>query len=154
MPRLSFEHGYDMSYTYPKNIHFKCDRCTLCCGDTENRKRSILLLETEAQRISKKTSMKIDDFAEATRGFKPYNYKIRKRTKDRKCVFLKENLCSIYSLRPLICMFYPFQLENAGHERYMFLYTNECPGIGKGEELKKAFFQNLFQTFLGRTKTT
>jgi len=141
-----------MSYTYPRNVCFKCDRCTLCCGGTENKERSILLLETEARLISKKTSMKIDDFAKATRGFEPYKYKIRKRTEDGKCVFLKENLCSIYSLRPLICMFYPFQLENAGHERYMFLYTNECPGIGKGEELKKAFFQKLFQIFLDKTK--
>lgn len=143
-----------MSYTYPRNIRFECDRCALCCGDTENRKRSILLLETEVQLISKKTSMKINDFAETTEGFEPYIYKIKKRTEDGKCIFLKENLCSIYSLRPLICIFYPFQLENVGRRRYTFLYTNECPGIGKGEELKKAFFQNLFQIFLSRTKTT
>jgi len=143
-----------MSCTYPKNIRFKCDRCTLCCGDTENRKRSILLLETEAQLISKKTSMKINDFAETTEGFEPYIYKIKKRTEDGKCVFLEENFCSIYSLRPLICVFYPFQLENVGHGRYTFLYTSECLGIGKGEELKKSFFQNLFQVFLHKTKAT
>lgn len=122
-------------------------RCTLCCGDTEDRVRSILLLKTEADRISKRTLIGLDKFAEKIEGFDPYIYQIRK-IEDGKCVFLKDNSCSVYKVRPLICRFYPFQLKNLRNSRYAFTYTDECPGIGEGHRLKRAFFERLFEKFI------
>jgi len=136
-----------LSFKYPKHVSFTCERCALCCRDTERRARSILLLETEVKRISEETSLSIEEFAERIRGFEPYVYRMRK-TEDGKCVFLKDNLCSIYRIRPLICRFYPFQLKNLGNDRYVFKYTEECPGIGKGKQLKPAFFDKLFKKFM------
>lgn len=132
-----------MSFEYPKFVRFRCERCALCCGDTEDKIRSILLLKTEADRISKKTLTGLDKFAEKIEGFEPYIYQMRK-TEDGKCVFLRDNSCSIYQIRPLICRFYPFQLKNLTDDRYAFTYTNECPGIGKGPQLKRDFFERLF----------
>jgi len=88
--------------------------------------------------------LKIEEFAEKIEGFKPYIYQMRK-TIDGKCIFLKGNLCTIYSYRPLICRFYPFELKNEGNNQYAFVYTNECPNIGKGPVLKKEFFERIFQ---------
>jgi Fe-S-cluster containining protein len=122
-------------------------RCALCCGDTEDKVRSILLLKTEADRISKKTLISLDKFAEKIEGFEPYIYQIRK-TEDVKCVFLKDNSCSIYKIRPLICRFYPFQLKNFGNNRYAFAYTDKCAGIGNGSQLKREFFERLFEKFM------
>ncbi|MDH5374266.1 MAG: YkgJ family cysteine cluster protein [Candidatus Bathyarchaeota archaeon] len=136
-----------MSFEYPKHVRFRCVRCALCYGDTEDRVRSILLLKTEADRISKRTLIGLDNFAEKIEGFDPYIYQIRK-IEDGKCVFLKDNSCSIYKMRPLICRFYPFQLKNLRNSRYAFTYTDECPGIGKGPRLKKAFFERLFEKFI------
>lgn len=132
-----------MSFEYPKHVRFRCERCALCCGDTEDKVRSILLLKTEADRISKKTLIGLDKFAEKIEGFEPYIYQMRK-TEDGKCVFLRDNSCSIYQIRPLICRFYPFQLKNLPNNRYAFTYTDECPGIGKGPQLKRDFFERLF----------
>jgi len=132
-----------LEFDYPKNVRFRCERCALCCGDTKNRVRTILLLKIEADRISQKTSMSPNDFAEKIKGFEPYVYKMKK-TYDGKCVFLKDKSCSIYGLRPLICRFYPFQLKNMESNRYAFAYTEECTGIGKGPELKRRFFEKLF----------
>jgi len=132
-----------LEFHYPKNVCFKCMRCALCCGDTENRARSILLLRIEVNRIFHKTLVPIEDFTEKIEGFNPYVYRMKK-TIDGKCVFLKDNQCTIYVIRPLICRFYPFQLKNIGINRYAFTYTDECPGIGKGSQLKKKFFERLF----------
>jgi Fe-S-cluster containining protein len=136
-----------LSFEYPKYVRFKCVRCALCCGDTKDRVRSILLLKTEADLISKNTFKVLDEFAEKVEGFEPYTYQMTK-TDDGKCVFLKDNSCSIYEIRPLICRFYPFQLKKIGNSRFSFTYTDECPGIGEGPQLRRDFFQRLFQKFI------
>jgi Fe-S-cluster containining protein len=135
-----------MKFDYPKNVRFKCERCALCCGDTKNRVRSILLLRIEAERISQRTLKSVDDFAEEIEGFEPYAYRMKK-TEDGKCTFLKDNACSIYHTRPLICMFYPFELK-VGSKRYIFAYTDECPAIGKGPQLKRDYFERLFKKIM------
>jgi Fe-S-cluster containining protein len=136
-----------MEFDYPRNVRFRCLKCALCCGDTKNRVRSILLLKIETDCISQKTSKSLDDFAEKVEGFEPYVYRMKK-TDDGKCVFLKDNSCSIYETRPLICRFYPFQLKNIRTDRYSFEYTTECSGIGKGPQLEKRFFERLFKTLI------
>lgn len=133
-----------MEFDYPKNIHFKCERCALCCGDTKDRVRSILLLKIEAERISKKTLKDVSEFAEKIEGFKPYIYWMKK-TENEKCMFLKGNSCTIYNIRPLICIFYPFELKEIGGKSYTFVYTEECPAIGKGPQLKRSYFERLFK---------
>ena len=136
-----------LSFKYPKRLHFVCERCAICCGDTEERNRSILLLQIETQRISKKILKQICDFAEKVGGSDPYVYRMKK-TGDGKCVFLRDSLCSIYELRPLICKFYPFQLINSENGKLVFDYTNECPSIGKGPELGRSFFEKLYEESL------
>jgi len=107
----------------------------------------ILLLKSEAERISQKTLKKLDEFAERIEEQEPYVYLMRK-TFDGKCVFLKDNLCAVYEMRPLICRFYPFNLDNLGNHNYVFSYTEECPDIGSGPQLKKRFFDKLFAEFM------
>jgi len=55
-----------------------------------------------------------------------------RKTEDGGCIFLKGNSCSIYSIRPLIGKFYPFELKRTGKGRFIFAYTDECPGSGGG----------------------
>ncbi|UCH70038.1 MAG: YkgJ family cysteine cluster protein [Candidatus Bathyarchaeota archaeon] len=136
-----------MSFEYPKHVRFSCERCALCCRDTTDRVRSILLLKIEIDRISKKTLTELDEFAEKIEGFEPYIYRMRK-TENGKCVFLKGNSCSIYQMRPLICRFYPLQLKNMGNSRYVFAHTDECSGIGTGPQLKRDFFEKIFSEFI------
>jgi hypothetical protein len=135
-----------MEFNYPKNVRFKCERCALCCGDAKNRARSILLLRIEAERISQKTLKSVEDFAEKIEEFEPYAYRMKK--KDGKCVFLRDNLCTIYQVRPLICTFYPFEFKEVGSKRYIFAYTDECPAIGKGPKLKRDYFEKLFKKII------
>jgi Fe-S-cluster containining protein len=87
-----------------------------------------------------------EEFATKIEGFEPYVFQMKK-TVDGSCVFLRNGLCSIYEARPLICRFYPFQLQNRGNDRYVFRYTEECLGLGKGCQLEKRFFEELFARF-------
>jgi Fe-S-cluster containining protein len=85
-----------LDFEYPKNVRYICDRCALCCGNTEERVRSILLLEMEAEGIAKETSKNIEEFAEKIEGAKPYVYLMKKPL--GKCVFSKGGLCSIHRI--------------------------------------------------------
>ncbi len=131
-------------FRYPKNIRFKCSRCTQCCGDTETRFRHVLFLEKEAETISKVTSKPIEAFACRIVGHGPYLYEMKKG-KEGKCVFLERKDCNIYASRPLICRYYPFELKTERNEIFLFSPTKECPGIGLGEVLKESYFSNLFR---------
>jgi len=104
-------------------------------------------LKIEAERISQEIQKNIEDFAIKIKGFEPYVY-IMKKTAYGKCIFLKDNACAIYKVRPIVCVFYPFELKEAKNRKHIFAYTNECQGIGKGCKLEKSYFETLFKKFI------
>jgi Fe-S-cluster containining protein len=133
-----------MNIDFPKEARFQCNMCALCCGNTEKRVRHVLLLKSEVKRISDSLTRSIEGFAVRIRGHEPYVYEMKK-TREGKCLFLKENICTVYMLRPLICRFYPFELQTTEDQEYKFTHTEECPGVRKGKRLKKDYFENLLQ---------
>jgi Fe-S-cluster containining protein len=134
-----------VDFTYPVKVQFDCNTCGLCCGDTKQKNRHILLLEIEAAKISSQTSEQISDFSTEIKDKLPYVYEMKK-TSEGKCVLLKGSQCSIYPLRPLICMFYPFELKfDEDKGLYNFDFTLECPGINQGKVFQEKDFKKLFK---------
>ena len=133
-----------MSFICPRNIRFKCVKCGICCGNTQERTRHVLLLDEEANEIGTATNQPIAEFAIEIEKRAPYRYEMKKTKEDGKCVFLKENRCVIYSKRPLICRFYPFGFANDEQQK-TFYYTRECPGIGRGGTMNEIDFSKLFR---------
>ena len=133
-----------MEFTCPSNVLFECSRCGLCCGDTEQKTRTILLLESEATAISTETSLPKQAFTKQITDKKPYCYEMKKNS-EGKCFFLRDNQCSIYTLRPLICRFYPFELKfGTDQNQYVFNFTLECPGVSRGKRMSRRDFEALF----------
>ena len=137
-----------MNFDYPSTVRFHCIRCGICCGDTKEKSRHILLLRIEAEQISKATLQPPSQFAVKIEGSAPYRYEMKKR-EDGKCVFLENDRCTIYSVRPLICRFYPFELSSHGG-KYKFLFTEECPGINMGRVLSEGYFRKMFRLACAR----
>jgi Fe-S-cluster containining protein len=134
-----------VEFVYPADILFSCNGCGLCCGDTTKKTRHILLLQFEADKIAKETGLSASDFLTAINDKEPYCYEMKK-TSLGKCNFLKDNRCSIYSLRPLICRFYPFQLKfDVDKEKHVFNFTRECPTINQGRPFTKKEFELLYE---------
>ena len=132
-----------MDFIYPANMLFMCTMCGICCGDVNGKNRNILMLKEEAKNISIITGKNILNFANINANQTPYEYEMKKNEKGN-CIFLNENKCDIYSVRPLICRFYPFELINNINGDYEFLFTKECPGLSKGEPIEKDYFEKLF----------
>ena len=132
-----------MHFDYPKKTRFKCLKCSICCGDTQTKTRNILLTEQEAATIAAKTNQPVSAFAQETKENSLYRYEMRKTREQQKCIFLNKCRCTIYTIRPLICRFYPFGLKTNEHNRKLFYYTAECPGINKGNTMTKTDFDAL-----------
>ena len=133
-----------MDFTYPNNLFFDCTKCGLCCGDTVQKTRHILLLKSEASDISAEINLPIKDFADQINDKGQYCFEMKK-SKEGTCFFLKDNQCSIYKLRPLICRFYPFELKfDPGKDLHVFDFTLECPAISKGKIMTLKDFEELF----------
>ncbi len=149
LPTFYFLMASKMFIEHPQTIRFKCVKCGVCCGDTAVRNRQVLLLESEAISISNATKKTIPEFAAKISDKEPYRYEMVKTPHEGKCVFLKEDRCTIYRLRPLVCKFYPFELKTTSDRttsKHKFSFTKECIGIGKGEILQKRFYTNLLHT--------
>jgi Fe-S-cluster containining protein len=140
-----------LRFNCPTEIGFGCSKCGLCCGDTPQKTRHILLLKSDAERIVANTKRKISTFATENAGKQPYVYEMHKKTQDGKCIFLRQNRCAIYEDRPLICRFYPFELSTDVNGAYTFKVTEECPGVfrlvktGVGKKLDTNYFRELLQ---------
>jgi len=142
-----------VTYEYPAEIRFQCTKCGLCCGDTPQKTRHILLLTAEAQQIATATAQAISAFATPLKGKIPYTYEMKKTAENGKCIFLTaDNRCAIYALRPLICRFYPFELKQTANGKHQFTPTSECPSIGKGKKLTKHYFNALYELALKKTQ--
>ncbi len=125
-------------------MRFECNRCGICCGDTEEKTRHIIMLESEAQEIKEKTGREIGEFCFEVHDKQPYRFEMKKQS-DGKCVFLNPEGCVIYGFRPLICMFYPFELKfDQDMQTYLFNPTMECPAINQGKLLGETDFRKLF----------
>jgi Fe-S-cluster containining protein len=135
-----------MAFEYPENVRFFCTKCGICCRNTHEKFRHILLMRTEAEEIAKTLKKPVSEFAEKVKAKAPYVYEMRKIAEGGACVFLKENQCTIYAKRPLICRFYPFELKNTQNQSHKFVPTEECPGLAKGRRLNEQYFRKLFKT--------
>jgi len=49
-----------------------------------------------------------------------------------KCIFLKQNLCSAYPVRPAQCRTWPFWTANLKQSFWQGPLRERCPGIGQG----------------------
>jgi Fe-S-cluster containining protein len=142
-----------MEIEYPHGLRHRCLRCAACCRDTLRRERRILLTEPEASAIASSTGLKVKEFSEQTEGAEPYTRQMRKVRGT--CVFVRDESCSIYQRRPLICRFFPFYLEKREGDRFVFGVSEECPGVGQGPKLDRRFFYNLFrQAMIARGEQT
>ena len=101
------------------------------------------MLESEVQEIQKQTGLSISEFCFEITDKYPYMFEMK--LLDSKCFFLKHDGCSIYTFRPMICRFYPFELKfDAIQQKYVFTATTECPALNHGKRLTQADFKVLF----------
>jgi len=116
------------------NIRFSCTRCGKCCSlevpvvlsDIElwvKRGRYDIISNIVKKKASE-TLRKIFNLS--------FYYTFKRKSSTKECIFLKDNVCSIYSLRPLVCRLFPFAYSEDELSIHPWALEN-CEGLGKGE---------------------
>ncbi len=141
----------NLEFRYPQNLRFECSKCGLCCGDTPNKTRHVLLTEQDAEHVANTIDQPISAFADSISGKEPFLYEMHK-TADGKCLFLQNNHCVIYLERPLICRFYPFELSTDSEGIYVFRETDECLNIQVQSPETKLLGAQFFRALLDLAK--
>jgi len=134
---------------YRKNLRFKCKRCaTFCCklGGPNLTKKDI-------ERI-KQAGYKTESFLEPVQNGRYESmvtpYGCLRSKKDGSCIFLKFNYekrsyeCVIYDVRPILCRFYPFEVETPLPDCIIIRIISCCRGLNNagGEPVDKRFIIN------------
>lgn len=97
------------------SLKFNCKQCGKCCKGV----KKLILTAKDIEKIKAFTGR--EDFFKFREGI---NY--LKLTKEKGCIFLRDNKCSIYPVRPLVCKMYPLQIML--EDRRWVLNRNPCPG--------------------------
>ncbi len=115
-----------------KKVHFYCIQdCVNCCSLSGGYVYHTL---EEAKKIASFLAMKETDYLNwFTREID--NHLCLVDGDDENCIFLEDNACSIYAVRPMQCRTYPFWPENIKDADSWALTRKDCPGIGKGDPI-------------------
>ena len=111
-----------------KALRFECQSgCTNCC----RQKGFVFLTEADLIRIAKYLRMTAAQFE------RRYVYRTKRQIRLRvprqvQCHFLKEDGCSIHSVKPTQCRIFPFWPEMVDDKREWRKTAAWCPGFGQG----------------------
>jgi len=125
----------------PTPIRFECQKgCANCCKISDG---FVLIREKEVKEISKFLKISETEFLkEYTQIKKGILSLIDHDGKD--CIFLKDEKCSVYPVRPIQCQTYPFWPQNLKALRRWYYVEEDCPGIGKGRTYTKEEIEEIF----------
>lgn len=122
-------------------IHFECQHgCSNCCKSGG----VVLISDEDIPRIAKYLKLSQDDF------LKRYTKKEGKKTclTDKEindCIFLENDKCRIYPVRPIQCKTFPFWPQNLKSEKRWHIIMDECPGIGEGKIFSRQDIEEVFE---------
>jgi len=148
--------------------HFECTKCGACCRDEH------LLVTMTGNDIVKIAAvlglgpddmLKTLDFYIVTNGVsipvglerissvateRGFAFMALKKMENGDCVFLKDNLCMIHPVRPLVCRSFPFVFNDSKGQRNWGLSAKKeiCPGLGIGPQITEPEIEDLAETIL------
>ena len=109
---------------------FTClPNCSNCCQISDG---FVFLSEDEAEKIAEYLETDIDEL------YKWFIKKVENKLflidgEDERCIFIEDNRCLIYPVRPQQCRDYPFWPEIISSKERWKKEKSVCPGIGKGK---------------------
>lgn len=111
---------------YKDGLRFECTQCGQCCTGGPGY---TWVTDEEIQIIAAHLQISTEDF------IKKYLRKVGKRwsllehPKTYDCVFLKDNKCSIYQVRPRQCQTFPWWAQNLQSPEAWKRASEKCEGI-------------------------
>lgn len=116
----------DHSPWYAQGLNFKCTGCGQCCTGSPGY---IWVDEEEIQQIAQHLKLTIDQFSRQYLRRVNGRLSLLELPKSYDCIFLKDNKCQIYQVRPTQCRTYPWWPQNLKSEKEWRDAARFCEGI-------------------------
>jgi len=115
---------------YKNGIRFECQGCGNCCKSLDDGDGYVYLNDDEIEGIANYLKIDKKKFINAYTEIKN-GYRVI-RDPDKDCIFLKNNKCLIYTVRPAQCKTWPFWEIALIKKNWDEKVVTTCPGVGKG----------------------
>jgi uncharacterized protein len=117
----------DDSPWYKEGLSFQCTECGKCCTGSPGY---VWVTEKEIQEIADHLKLPVDKFSRRYLRQKEGRYAlVELKRKNYDCIFLNDNKCSIYSVRPTQCRTYPWWQANLNSREAWESAAKTCEGI-------------------------
>ena len=133
--------GIDRS-VYSSGIRFECQGSGKCCRFRSGYSHVYVSLP-ERRRLAALLDMRTSSFTRAYCLKSGGSYELR--SERNSCVFLRENMCSVYKARPGQCSSWPFWPENMTKKAWRKEVVSFCPGVGTGRVYKPAEIEEILR---------
>lgn len=114
---------------YDNGLKFACTGCGGCCKLDGGK---VFLTGQEVETMSEFLDISTDSFIEQYVKNKEYEKYLLKDGQNDNCIFLEDERCKVYPVRPIQCKTFPFWPENMKSLYRWKIIAEECPGIGQG----------------------
>ncbi|MBJ7449113.1 MAG: YkgJ family cysteine cluster protein [Parachlamydiales bacterium] len=111
---------------YKDGLPFKCTGCGKCCTGSPGY---VFLKEHEIDVIAEYLGLSLEEFGRKYLRQIGHLYSLKEIGKENDCIFLKDNKCQIYPVRPTQCKTFPFWPRVLKDKKSWLETANECEGI-------------------------
>lgn len=111
---------------YKEGLRFKCTGCGKCCTGAPG---AVWISDEEVEQISAHLKISVEEFLLHYTRLIDGKRSLIDEPPSYDCVFLKNNQCSIYSVRPLQCRTYPWWPNNLRSKKMWEEAAKWCEGI-------------------------
>ena len=135
---------------YRSGLKFQCTECGKCCTGQPGY---VWVTEEEIENIANSLSLPVNKFKRQYLRQKNNRYALlEKRSQNYDCVFLKDNKCQIYKVRPLQCQTYPWWEANIKSKKNWKNTAQQCEGIN--DDAPVVPLSEIEKNLRNRAKTT
>jgi len=114
---------------YSDGLRFECTRCRQCCTGEPGY---VWVNKNRVVSIADFLAMTVREFL--TRYCRRVWWRVSLKEMDNgDCVFLTEQGCSVYPVRPEQCRSFPFWPDNLSSPGRWEAVRKRCPGVGRGK---------------------
>lgn len=111
---------------YSTGLRFKCTGCGQCCTGSPGY---VWITEEEIEQIAEHLQMTVEQFCQKYIRQVGSRLSLLEHPKTFDCVFLKDNRCQIYPVRPKQCRTFPWWPHNLQSEAQWNEAARYCEGI-------------------------
>lgn len=126
LPMIS-EDAFEEAPWYRHGLRFECTGCGKCCTGSPGY---VWITEEEIQEIADFLKISKEKMMRSFVRQKDGRFSLTEKSKENyACVFLKDNKCQIYPVRPKQCQTFPWWVQNLKGPGAWRQAAKECEGI-------------------------